>query len=298
MSVILVTICLIVGIVYISLQDPLYKSSSKIAVSGRTGSVSANRETELNNIVELMRSQRVINDTAIKLGIDGQTLSEIRQTLNVTNTRGTEIITIELATSSADTSHAFLEGIIASLPQSITDIYGSRDNTIQLNIIDHPDKAISPYNYNPLSTYLLATLLGLAISFVVAFIRYDIRNNSKNVSYDTERLERAQLAARISAAQAEKLAYEAHIAKIKAEQGAHKAAYRISQQASIQAAKIKAAADLRVAKRDAKVYETTSRKVTASISHHKIKEASEGKIPVDHPLTIEAPRTLGASTNV
>ena len=166
----------IAGIVFTYyIQSPKYESKATLLIIG-ANRASAQDSVVLNNYVQLFTSRRVLEPVITDQEYE-QSYNALAQNVTAQNVKNTDVITVSIATSDANTSKQMLENAIESFRSQAKELYG--DNNIKINVVDGASTPGAASNIRPLMQVGLVMAIGFAIAIISLFFVYDYQHSQR-----------------------------------------------------------------------------------------------------------------------
>lgn len=174
------------GVLSFFVIKPTYESETSIVV-GRPESQSENEKLDNNDIImyqnliktytEIVTSKPVLDEAISTLDVK---LSEeqLKKAIKVTSQEGTQILQIDITSDSANNAYKIANAITNSFIDKSTDIFPS--SGVQLSIMDEAEVPKEPIKPKKIFNIIIAFVLGLFISIVIAFVLEYMDNTVKS----------------------------------------------------------------------------------------------------------------------
>lgn len=172
------------GEVYsIYIKTPLYKSTTKIVLTtseeGSGSGITTSDVTLSNNLVktysEIVTSRNVLSKVISNLNLNA-TPEDLAGKVSVASVTNTQIITISVSDSNADTAQKIANEIAKVFKAEISALY-KIDN---VQIVDKAQVAAAPYNVDMMKQTLQFLAAGLALGVAVVLVMFYLDNTIKS----------------------------------------------------------------------------------------------------------------------
>ena len=161
------------------LQKPMYKSYTKVILSGEN-TITQNDVMLNKNLVdtyaEVVKSRRVLSQVIKKLNL-ALTYEELMDEISVTAVNNTEIIQINVSDRDPEMAADIANATASYFTKEVLDLYKMNN----VNILDEAIVTEIPYNINIPKQLLIYMVIGIVISFGIIFILYYFDRTIKSV---------------------------------------------------------------------------------------------------------------------
>lgn len=161
------------------LQKPMYKSYTKVILSGEN-TITQNDVMLNKNLVdtyaEVVKSRRVLSQVIRKLNLD-LTYEELMKEISVTAVNNTEIIQINVSDRDPEMAADIANATASYFTKEVLDLYKMNN----VNILDEAIADEIPYNINIPKQLLIYMVIGIVISLGMIFILYYFDRTIKSV---------------------------------------------------------------------------------------------------------------------
>lgn len=180
---ILVTVVSTGEVYSIYIKTPLYKSTTKIVLTtseeGSGSGITTSDVTLSNNLVktysEIVTSRNVLSKVISNLNLNA-TPEDLAGKVSVASVTNTQIITISVSDSNADTAQKIANEIAKVFKAEISALY-KIDN---VQIVDKAQVAAAPYNVDMMKQTLQFLAAGLALGVAVVLVMFYLDNTIKS----------------------------------------------------------------------------------------------------------------------
>lgn len=180
---ILVTVVSAGEVYSIYIKTPLYKSTTKIVLTtseeGSGSGITTSDVTLSNNLVktysEIVTSRNVLSKVISNLNLNA-TPEDLAGKVSVASVTNTQIITISVSDSNADTAQKIANEIAKVFKAEISALY-KIDN---VQIVDKAQVAAAPYNVDMMKQTLQFLAAGLALGVAVVLVMFYLDNTIKS----------------------------------------------------------------------------------------------------------------------
>lgn len=176
--ILIVAIFMIVGLIYTyGFVTPVYTSSTTLVLATsetsekteNTDSITTTEVTLNSKLVstysELVKSKNVLRKVISNLNIDVQEES-LRNNINVTSVKDTEIIQISVTNANASYAYKIANEIAKVFTEKVSEIY----NINNVHVVDEAELEEMPSNINHLKDIVIFAFIGLIISILYVLI--------------------------------------------------------------------------------------------------------------------------------
>ena len=176
--ILIVAIFMIVGLIYsYGFVTPVYTSSTTLVLATSetsektedTDSITTTEVTLNSKLVstysELVKSKNVLRKVISNLNIDVQEES-LRNNVNVTSVKDTEIIQISVTNANASYAYKIANEIAKVFTEKVSEIY----NINNVHVVDEAELENIPSNINHIKDIFIFALVGLAISILYVLV--------------------------------------------------------------------------------------------------------------------------------